>query len=253
MPETRLVRGADHLYEWIRFPEFAGRPFVAANMVSSVDGRAAVAGSVRSIGSPLDRVLMRRLRASVDCVLVGAATLRAEGYDASVGPEESAERARGGLPPQPLAAVVTASGDLPLRRGFFRVPGQKVVVLTSARAVASRGKHFEALREIADVAVVADGQEDPAAGAILEMLHRRFGVRRLLLEGGPRTVGRFFVDGLVDELFLTISPKVVGGDERSIVDTPTSLSPPSQLILISAAAEAGYLFLRYTVHRSSVT
>lgn len=240
---------AADLYRGLRFPVGDGRPFVAVNMVASVDGRAVVGGGASSLGGPLDRALMRRIRAAADCVLVGAGTLRAEGYDAGVGPEESAERLREGLPPQPLAAVVTTTGDLPPRRGFFRVVGQRAVVLTSAVAAEARPERFAALREVAEVAPLPGPEERLSAGAILGALYARYGVRRLLVEGGPSLVGELFAADLFDQIFLTVSPRIAGGDERTIADTLFRLQPPRQLSLVSAAADRGFLFLRYEVRR----
>ena len=244
-----FVSDAADLYRGLRLPEGDERPFVAVNMVASVDGRAVVDGAASALGGPLDRSLMRRIRAAADCVLVGAGTLRAEGYDATVGPEESVARQRDGLPPQPLAAVVTLSGDLPLRRGFFRVAGQRPLVLTSVAAAEAHRERFDALREVAEVsALPGDGARLPAS-AVLSALRARYGVRRLLVEGGPSLVGDLFAADLVDQLFLTISPRVVGGDEQTIVDTLFRLQPPRQLSLVSAAADRGFLFLRYEVRR----
>jgi len=222
---------------------------VAVNLVASVDGRAIVGGSASSLGGPLDRSLMRRIRSAVDCVLVGAATLRAEGYDARVGPTETSARRAKGLSSQPLAAVVTASGDLPARRGFFRVAGQQAIILTSSAAAVQRRERFESLGKLGEVAVVSSDDERLSVASILDALYHRYDVRRLLVEGGPSLVGDLLAAGVVDQVFLSVSPRLVGGDERTIVGTLSQLQPPRQLALVSAAAEAGFLYLWYEVRR----
>lgn len=247
--QPEILSSAADLYRGLAFPAGQERPFVAVNMVASVDGRAVVSGRARVLSSPLDRLLMRRIRAAADCVLVGAATLRAEGYDAGVGSEESAERQARGMSPQPLAAVVSSTGELPRRRGFFRVAEQRAIVLTTAGAAEARREAFGSLAEIAEVATVPSRDERLSVGEILDALHGRYAVRRLLVEGGPRTVGELFAAGLVDELFLTISPLVVGGEASAIAESQLPHSPPARLALASAATDAGFAFLRYRVVR----
>ena len=100
----------------------ADRPTVALNMVTSVDGKAAVAGSAAPLGSEVDHRLMRAIRAAHDAVLNGAGTLRAERVDPRVGPERAARRVARGARPEPLAVVLTRSGNLPLDRRYFRYP-----------------------------------------------------------------------------------------------------------------------------------
>ena len=246
---TEADSSPGELYRGIALGEQSGRPKVVANMVVSVDGRAIVDGGAKLLGGPLDRQIMRRLRAAVDCVLVGAATLRAEGYDARVGPEESAERMARGESAQPIAAVVTASGDLPARRGFFRVPDQRRLVLTSDLARARNQERFDALSGLAELVVLPAGAERLEVEQVLDALYRRFAVRRLLVEGGPTLVGELLAANVLDELFLTISPLVVGGEARPVIATGSPLVPPRELRLVSASRQANFLFLRYEVPR----
>src|SRR5215210_2997097 len=113
------------IYDELRreLPEPPGeRPYVLLNMVTSVDGKAAVAGSAAPLGSAVDHRLMRAIRAAHDAVLNGAATLRAERVDPRVGPAWAARRRERGEPPEPLAILLTRGGDLPLDRRYFQHP-----------------------------------------------------------------------------------------------------------------------------------
>ena len=97
------------------------RPYLALNMVATVDGRAALNGSAVGIGSAADKRLMRELRAEADVVLHGAGTVRADPLSARVPHEMVAQRLARGLSPQPLGAIVTRSGNLPRRPPVLRV------------------------------------------------------------------------------------------------------------------------------------
>jgi 2,5-diamino-6-(ribosylamino)-4(3H)-pyrimidinone 5'-phosphate reductase len=97
------------------------RPYVFINMVSSVDGKAvSAAGNAAGLGSETDRMLMHRLRAAADAVMIGAETFRHDPYVPQVMPEAAGERGRF-FPdrPQPLGIVISRDGNLPLTKKFF--------------------------------------------------------------------------------------------------------------------------------------
>ena len=110
-----------------------GRPYVLLNMVTSVDGKAALNGSAAGIGSPIDQTLMRAIRAAADGVMVGAGTLRADPTNSSVGQEREAARVARGLPPKPLAIVLSTDGNLPYDRSDFARPQPHRVSLVGAK------------------------------------------------------------------------------------------------------------------------
>jgi riboflavin biosynthesis pyrimidine reductase len=106
-----LPAGVEDLGLAERAPE--DRPYVLLNMVSSADGRAALAGESAGLSNPADRQIFHALRAQADAVLAGAGTLRTEGYRRLVrDPERRAARGARGLHPDPLAVVLSRSGDL---------------------------------------------------------------------------------------------------------------------------------------------
>ena len=118
----------------------AGRPYAAINMVMTADGRTVVGGTERGIGSAADQRLMRELRVHFDVVLNGGGTFRASGTSARLGREDlRALRVSRGLPPSPIAAVLTRSGDLPAGRRFFTDDSFDAVIYLASDAPAGRG------------------------------------------------------------------------------------------------------------------
>jgi len=226
MSESPLIHPRPLLGE----PTRGGRPYLALNMVATVDGRAAVNGSAVGIGSPADKHLMRELRAEADVVLHGAGTVRADPLSARVPEELSEERRRRGLSAQPLGAIITRSGNLPRRHPYYESP--TVVYVTSDNAVAVDSATTEVCRIASVEAAVAD-------------LHRR-GVMRILCEGGPTLNTALLQEGLVDEIFLTIAPKILGGEDPLTIVKGSSLGTIN-LELQSLVELDGELFLKYGV------
>ena len=111
----------------------ADRPYLIANMVSSADGRATLAGRSGQMGGEADRELFQALRTCVDAVLAGTATVRVERYGRLVrDPQRRARRAAAGLEPDPLAALVTRRGDVPWEAPLFADPEQRVAICSGA-------------------------------------------------------------------------------------------------------------------------
>lgn len=197
----------------------AGRPYVMLNMVMSMDGKVVVEGTEQGIGSKVDQRLMRELRVSADIVLNGASTLRASGTSSRLGDEilEQVRVARG-KPRAPIAAVLSASGELPLDKIFFRAGDFEAVVFLAETAPAERRSAVEGTGR--RVVVL------PTETLIPEMLrHMRqeMGAEVLLVEGGPTVNGELFELDVVDEFFLTVGPVVVGGVQTK---TPVEMATP---------------------------
>ena len=209
-----------------RAPSGDGRPWVLANMVCSADGAATLTGRSGGLSSPADRHLFHRLRGLADLVLVGASTVRAEGY----GP------ARGDDPP-PIAVV---SGSLALDWGsrFFTEARARPLVVTSAAADPAR---VAEAAPVADVVVAGEQRVDPrlAMAAFAERGHRV-----VLCEGGPSLLAEIAAADCLDELCLTVSPLLAGGASPRILAGPLP-NAPVDLQLASLLEEDGMLFLRY--------
>lgn len=218
------------------------RPTVTLNMVSSVDGKVAVAGSAAPLGSALDHRLMRAIRAAHDAVLNGAATLRAERIDPRVGAPWTARRLARGERPEPLAVVLTRGGDLPLDRRYFHYPEVERVVLASAALTQERRVALSAHARLLQAPTA-----DPDPAWVLRTLREDCGVRHLLIEGGPTVNGAFLAAGFVDEIFWTVAPKIVGGGESLTMVAGPALPQLRRLTLRSAYLHDDEFFLRYRV------
>lgn len=224
-----------------------GRPYVVLNMVSTVDGKVTLNGSAAGIGSRVDRDLMRQIRSQVDAVMFGAATIRAETVDPRVDGPYVQWRTGAGLPAQPLAVAVSGSLEIGVVNRFLVNGPERTIVLTCSSAPAERSQVLAAYATLLDC---GDNAVDLALG--LRLLHERFGVRRLLCEGGPSLNQRLLDAELVDELFWTIAPKLAGGQSPGLLAGP---DPSSQvranLDLVSLHEHEGELFARYRVRRAT--
>jgi riboflavin biosynthesis pyrimidine reductase len=219
-----------------------GRLFVRCNMISSLDGAISVQGRSGILGGAADRKVFSILRSLADVVLVGAGTVRAESY----GPVRLDEglrqvRVAGGRPPVPPIAIVTASGNLDWSSPFFTEAEVRPLVVTTAAfdAGAAGGG------EVADVVVA--GSERVELAAALEVLGR-LGHRSVLLEGGPALNADVARAGLLDELCLTVSPRLVAGTGPRVLAGP-ELAPPLAVGVVALLEEDGFLFYRLAVKR----
>jgi 2,5-diamino-6-(ribosylamino)-4(3H)-pyrimidinone 5'-phosphate reductase len=206
-----------------------GRPYVIINMVGSVDGKTSVDGKAAGLGSRIDRQTMRNLRARADAVMIGANTLRAEKL--SLGLDDT----RG---PQPLAVVVTASGELPLDN--LLLPERQKLLVIGPQPVVGRFGPERAL------AIPASPSGTIDLEAALSALRTEYAVELLLVEGGPTLNHALISAGLADELFRTVAPTLVGPTHGEAVHErlPTEPSPASLRSVYLADNE---LFLRYAL------
>ena len=211
------------------------------NMVASADGAATdERGRTADLGGGGDLLVFRALRAHADVILVGANTVRAEGY----GPHRltralTRQRAADGRDAPAAIVVVTATLDLDFAAPLFTEAVTPTVVLTCAAAPAKR----QASAAVAGRLLVAGDQRVDLARGIA-LLRSELGVKQVLCEGGPNVNGQLLAAGLVDELCLTVAPALLGGDGPRIV---RGLRTRVSLGLIAAHECDGELFLRYEV------
>jgi riboflavin biosynthesis pyrimidine reductase len=220
---------------------------VRANFVTSLDGAAELGGRSRGLSGPADQRVLHVVRFGADVILVGAGTVRAEGYGEIVLSERHREsRVRRGLIPVPPVAVVSRGLGLdPSARMFTGEP--RPIVLTCAAAPARRRRE---LADVADVVVCGDGDVDlPAALAALA----ERGMHRILTEGGPTLFAQLVAAGLVDELCLTVSPLLAGPGHLGVTSGEPWPSAFALTRLLHVLAEDSTLFLRYARPRSSGT
>jgi riboflavin-specific deaminase-like protein len=226
----------------MEFPSPGERPYVVCNMAATADGKATIGGKAGPIGNEADRALFHALRGQVDAVLVGAETLRVERYGRLVRDAERREaRVGSGLAADPIAVLVSRSGRVPLDVPLFQDPASTVVVYTSSEAPLGECP--------ATVHVTRLGETRVDLAAALAHLHTEHAVRSLLCEGGPTLLGNLLAGGLVDELFLTVAPRLGGGGTALTIVAGPALPEPVELSLMWALEAGDSLFLRYAVRR----
>jgi riboflavin biosynthesis pyrimidine reductase len=200
-------------YADVRRARHDGRPWVMVNMIASADGATTVEGVSGGLGGPGDRAVFSVLRALADVVLVGASTVRAEHY----GPPRKAGQ---------KVAVVSRSAELDWTAALF-TSGAGIAVLPE---------------DGADVPVptIRGGRGDVDLAAVLRQLDGQV----VLAEGGPTLNGRLAAAGLIDELCVTLAPRLLGGRAKRIVVGPPAVEPTT-LELAHLLEEDGFLFCRY--------
>lgn len=232
------------LLDAYELPGGAGR-HLRVNFVASADGAVTLSGHSGGLGGATDRLLLHVLRIMADALVVGAGTVRAEGYGGlGLTPEDVAWRRARSLPDAPALAVVSNRLDLAPDSPVFHRPDGRTMVLTHDAAPAGR---MAELAEVADVVVCGRGAVDVTAA--LDALAAR-GLTHVLSEGGPHLFGAMLTADLVDEVCLTVSPRFVAGTAHRIAASPEQLErrfrPGPPLV-----DDEGFVFLRY--HRAGST
>lgn len=199
----------------------ADRPALVVNMIASLDGRITLAGRAGPLANRADHDLLHALRDAVDAVLVGAETIRAEGYGAM----------------DQLAVVVSRSLELSPELGLLRAEGNRVVVVTDSDGT------------LAPCAADVGYLRMPAVdlGEALRRLRAEHGVRTMVCEGGAHLNADLLAGGLVDELHLVLSPVVLGGPVPLTLVSGPPLEPPVSARLVWLLESGGYLFTRYAL------
>ncbi|NVI89871.1 pyrimidine reductase family protein [Actinomadura sp. BRA 177] len=231
--------GEVDLVERYAYP--AGTTWMRANMVASLDGAAQRDERSGGLGNAADRHLFLLLRGLADVVIVGAGTVRAEGYG-PVKPSDGWDGVRDGRTPVPPIAIVSRTLDLDFDAPIFTAAQVPTIVLATATADPVR---LKAAREHADVIIAGKDSLDFSV-AVQELAAR--GHKRLLCEGGPGVLAQVVAAGLLDELCLTLSPTLLGGHAMRIVNGPPVPVPP-EMKLAHAFQDEEFLFLRYTRNR----
>jgi riboflavin biosynthesis pyrimidine reductase len=219
----------------------AGRPYVVANFIVSADGKAAADGRTAPLGSPEDRAAFHLLRTEVDAVLAGTRTMFIENYGPMTKDARLSElRVRAGREPQPVAVVISRTGTISFDIPLFHDAASRIAIYAPAGTTVPECPAQVTLHELA-------GDEE-VLPEVMRSLRADHAVRSLLCEGGPSLFSAMLADGLIDELFLTLAPKLVGGDGMGIT-TGTPLDELADVRLVGALEQEGSLFLRYACGR----
>ena len=209
---------ADEVAEHVALPVSrpAGRALVRLNMIASADGGSVVSGLSGGLGNDSDRAVFAALRAHADVVLVGMSTAVSEHYHVSTSPDLQ-------------VLVVAPSPDVSGDPELFASGGATLVIADDA-GPAPEG--------VATLRAGSGGRVDLAA------VVTQFAGPVVMMEGGPRLAGQMVAAGLVDEFFLSVAPRLVGGDSGRVVHGPDADSAPWDL-LHGLLDEEGFVFLRY--------
>ena len=207
-----------------------GLPYVVINAVSTLDGKVSRNGTSSGIGSSVDRYVMRKIRSRVDAVLVGAGTIRAEKLSLTVTQELERWRTSRGKSPQPLGVILSREGT-GLSPEVLKKTTPNLLVLTE--------KHLSKQR--------AKSEKEGRLEDHLRLLRDEYDVETLLVEGGVTVNHSLFKESLVSELFLTLSPKVYGGQELNLVKGGPVEETTDGYKLLSLYSCENELFLRYLV------
>ena len=223
--------------------------FTRFNFVSSLDGSATLGGLSGAMGSPADFRVFSLLRRLADVILVGAGTVRAEGYDGPLLDDQSlAWRQHAGKGGHPPLGIISRSARLePQAPVFTRAPGQ-VFVFHSAPVPESRRLQYPAQVQLIRVPEGGDGGCDPAA--VLQWLHGQ-GLNMVHAEGGPRIFGQFIASGLVDSLCLSFSPLLAGGQGPRI--SQAAQQSPQPMVLHHLLEQDSMLLAEYRKGTSGIT
>ncbi|CAI8046347.1 Riboflavin biosynthesis protein RibD [Geodia barretti] len=202
--ELSTCREIRELYEGFAKHISTGMPFVLAKFAMSLDGKIAThKGDSKWVTGPEARSLVQQMRRETDAIMVGANTivaddpqLTARGYDNQP------------LPRQPIRVTLDSLCRMPVRSQLLRQPGQTLVYTTENAPAGNIGGLLRAGADVVPVGATNEGLVSPAE--VLADLGRR-GVVTLLVEGGGKTLGSFFDDGLVDKVHAFVAPVIIGG------------------------------------------
>ncbi|MEJ7750877.1 MAG: dihydrofolate reductase family protein [Thermoleophilaceae bacterium] len=212
-----------------------GRPYLVLNMVTSIDGKAAADGHTRGLSSPVDRLVFHGLRTQADAILVGAGTARAERYGRATKSDAlRSRREQEGLEAEPLTVIVSGRLDLGADLPILQEADAKVVIAT--------GADHEIEGTAAQITYMRTGDD---LQLLLARLREEHGVRSVLCEGGPTLNAFLFAAGLVDELFSTVAPQIIGGAGALTLVAGRELLEPARAELVWLYAAGDELFFRW--------
>jgi riboflavin biosynthesis pyrimidine reductase len=239
-PTTADAVSDEDLERIYAYPEELAGPWVQVNFVCSADGAMRVGDRSGGLSGPADKRVYQLGRDLADVVLVGAGTVRTEGYrGARTGVDRLARRRRLGRSDVPPIAVVTRTGDIDPGSALFTDTRVPPIVLTAEAAP----EHRRATLTAAGAELVICGTDQVDLPAALDHLAER-GLRRINCEGGPHLFAQLIAVDLVDQLCLTMAPLLAGaGADRIVAGTPADA--PRHMDLASILYEDGFVMLRY--------
>jgi riboflavin biosynthesis pyrimidine reductase len=251
------------LYGGFRLPPTGPLPYIFSNFVSTLDGVVSLRTRGHANGGDIsgfnaqDRMVMGLLRAVADVVIVGSGTLAADSQHAwtpeaicpELAPEYGRLRQALGRSSPPINVIVSGSGALNLRLPVFSSGRVQVTIITTTAGAKRLAK--QRIPDNVEIRAIGRSGREIAASTICDDICGIRGVKRVLVEGGPRLLADFFKQRLVSEQFLTLAPQIAGrvaGDGRPGMVMGKVFAPRHPLWgkLIDVRQGASHLFLRYS-------
>jgi riboflavin-specific deaminase-like protein len=228
------------ILETLRPEEQAGpdRPYTTVNFIASADGRASFQGRSAPLGDEVDREMFHGLREQAEAVMAGTRTVRIERYGRMTrDPERRERRVAAGREAEPLACLVTRSGEVPTEAPIFSVPEARIAIFGPS--------DLKLPRLEAQIEAVRLDPGELTLTTVLRRLRADFGIRSVLCEGGPTLFNGLLHERLVDEVFLTLAPNLTGGGTEPAITNGPELPELQHLELAWALERAHSLYLRY--------
>jgi 2,5-diamino-6-(ribosylamino)-4(3H)-pyrimidinone 5'-phosphate reductase len=243
----------EDIYPSLSFPRGVDqprrRPYTGINMVSTADGKVVVGGpgTTHLIGGDTDHYLMARIDGQADALLFGAGLIRDDNPRYPRHSEEWREWRRSlGLRPDALWGVVSTRGEFPEKPRMFGTERENTAVFTTSLVKNERRQQLE---EWSRVFICGETAVDPVI--LGQTLRDELGIRSMICLGGPTLNAALIEAGVLDELFLTLAPKLQGG--RGVPTAVEGKGFPAdhlqQLDLLSLYGDGGELYLRYRFTR----
>lgn len=248
-------------------PRPNGRPLIIGNFVQTLDGIVSLkiphqsGGGVISGSNEEDRFIMALLRACADAVMVGTGTLHEDSghlwtpdfiYPPMAEQFVELRTRLGKKSPRPLTVIVSGSGHINLAERVFWTTGVQALILTTARGQAHLSRQYEPTLSPTTEVRILPGEDALRPLDIASTLYGEYGVKLLLHEGGPTFFSAFLTTHLVDELFLTIAPEIVGSGllkERPsfavAVNFAAKEALQAYLLSVKQPYSGSHLYLRY--------
>ena len=221
------------------------RPHVIVNMAMSLDGKiSSFRREHLTLGTEHDRRLMDELRSRVDAVIVGSGTVKWDGFPILVRYKDLVEkRAARGLAPHPVNITMSTGLDFPTTRDFFQHADTQKIVFTTDAAPEKRVKLFSRYAEV----VVLPGKKLSPSRILQHLQKRKF--KKVLLEGGGEMHFAFARQNMVDDIYITVTPRLIGGATAPTIMDGKGFLAADQigLRLVSTRRVGDELFLKYTV------
>jgi len=204
------------------------RPWIALNMAMTADGKTSgpqtepkvstplsEGGSMSSFGSRRDQLRLFKIRASMDAVMCGRKTIESAAIDMGPGlPRFCRWRKARGMEEYNRRIVVSASGELNPASRVFELDFSPILIATTRRG---KSRCLPLFKERSWIKVMSFGEKEIDLQKLMIWLHHRWGIQRMVLEGGGRLNDSMFRSHLVDEIFLTICPLIYGGNSHSTI------------------------------------